>query len=873
MKVGIIGTGQAGRLHTMCYKNIPGTDVVAGMDIDNSKAIKWGDEHGIAKIYTDYLEMIHNEELDIVSICTFSPSHCEIVSRIIEQGIVKGIICEKPMAYTLAEADQMIELSNNTNIKLFVNIQRRFSDHHQRTKISIDNGDIGKLCEIYISMYEDFFDYGPHFLDIMRMYGGEVEAVLGQIGNIPNQKCGKGYYPAMPVIGTFKFKNGCYGFIETITQNGMFRLVGDKKEIILKLDDGTGGWEKAFNLMVNDITNNTNNSPSTALNGRKNLELILAVYESARQSREIFLPLELKREHPLDLMHDNKLAGINNQCKALIEVLEDEHFEAGEYSEAMEHFLKILFVFACNTKDCTVELGSGKFNSTMALGLGSQITGAEFFSIDMQDKKSEGEQKLCKYGINCKFIHSDSIIAGQEWDGRTIDLLYIDTSHTYEQTLGELETWWRFVKIGGFIILHDTSAYDDVSAAIWQFTKGKTDWIFFNIPICAGLGILWRIDNTHFESENVLDTGLNRLISSVHALTSVIKDIVIDAVVSSPMPEASFRQPLVSCQPINKGKILIGFDGIYVSQDGAYGSRGRYALYMAEALKSVGYTVHLYAMHYLWNYSTITQSTTSGKTDYDTYDRIIAFSDPDFKDYTDEMGEHFKNIDSEKLYLVTHTDRVFSLIDEIQWSHIITWEMSCADLLRNKGRIEEIDTWYPALKIVEEQEKNLVIATVRYAQDAHRTFKIFSTIHKDFDFKFYALAGQFLTQTSEGIDSYMMLQGSEFIDVLPKCPYPTFLKMLSKAVLYVEPTINAPIWTPAEAVMQKAMAIRPEGKDEYFIGKNLLSIQNLDDENELLSVVDKFKNITGEYLPLIDEIRQTFDFRKQQERLLEILHL
>ena len=118
-RVGIIGCGRPWKsqgasgfgmanFHANGYTASPDTTIVALADINLDNARAFQAEHGGERIYTDYQEMLAQEQLDIVSICTWPHHHAPMVIAAAEAG-VKAIHCEKPMAPSYAEALQMVD--------------------------------------------------------------------------------------------------------------------------------------------------------------------------------------------------------------------------------------------------------------------------------------------------------------------------------------------------------------------------------------------------------------------------------------------------------------------------------------------------------------------------------------------------------------------------------------------------------------------------------------------------------------------------------------------------------------------------------------------------------------------------------------------
>ena len=111
-RVGIIGCGGIAHAHAKGYL-ARGLDIVAAADVRKERLAKFRQLYEVGNLYDDYRQMLTKEELDLVSICTWPTLHSEMTVDVAEAD-VKGILCEKPMATCLAEADKMIEACDKT---------------------------------------------------------------------------------------------------------------------------------------------------------------------------------------------------------------------------------------------------------------------------------------------------------------------------------------------------------------------------------------------------------------------------------------------------------------------------------------------------------------------------------------------------------------------------------------------------------------------------------------------------------------------------------------------------------------------------------------------------------------------------------------
>lgn len=132
INVGIIGCGGiAFGKHMPSLKKLPDVRLVAFCDIDREKAERAAKEFGesSSKTYTDYQELLKDNSIDVVHVCTPNNTHAEITIAALESG--KHVMCEKPMAKTYAEAKAMVEAAKRTGKKLTIGYQNRFRQDSQ----------------------------------------------------------------------------------------------------------------------------------------------------------------------------------------------------------------------------------------------------------------------------------------------------------------------------------------------------------------------------------------------------------------------------------------------------------------------------------------------------------------------------------------------------------------------------------------------------------------------------------------------------------------------------------------------------------------------------------------------------------------------
>lgn len=146
VKVGIIGCGGiANGKHMPSLKKLKNVELVAFCDIIQERAEKAAKEYGVegAKVYTDYKELLKDEQIEVVHVCTPNRSHSFITIDSLEAG--KNVMCEKPMAKTTKEAMDMIEAAKRTGKKLTIGYQNRYRADSTYLKRACENEELGEI--------------------------------------------------------------------------------------------------------------------------------------------------------------------------------------------------------------------------------------------------------------------------------------------------------------------------------------------------------------------------------------------------------------------------------------------------------------------------------------------------------------------------------------------------------------------------------------------------------------------------------------------------------------------------------------------------------------------------------------------------------
>jgi len=349
--VGVVGCGAIAAAHAQAAHELEETKLIAVCDVVEEKARALAERFG-ADWYTDYDKMLEREDIDVVSICVPSGMHAEYGIKAAKAK--KHIICEKPLEVTLEKCDALIRAARENGVKLGGIFQRRFMDDIKLMKKLVEEGRLGKIAladmdmKIYRSQaYYDsgewrgtwaldgggcLMNQGVHFVDSLLWIMGPVEWVEAEIGTLAHN-----IEVEDTAVAILKFKNGALGAIKATTSAYLdvgtrLSVCGDKGSVLWDETSGPGqitflkiegedekkilenlkkeiettetspipftsgpGWLKLHLLNFRDIIRAIIEDREPLITGeeaRKAVELILAIYESAKTNKRVYLPLE-----------------------------------------------------------------------------------------------------------------------------------------------------------------------------------------------------------------------------------------------------------------------------------------------------------------------------------------------------------------------------------------------------------------------------------------------------------------------------------------------------------------------------------------------------------------------------------------------------
>jgi len=336
-KASIIGCGRMSHGHAHAYQNA-GIPLVAVADISEEALNNYRKNYSIKRTYTDYKKMLDKVKPDLVSIVTHDRLHCQMVVDAAVSG-VKGIVCEKPMAMNLEEADKMLEACDKSNSTLTISHQRYYMPQYSQARELIAQGALGNIrsAEAYLAPMCIHTD-GTHTIHMLLSLLGdpEIEHLIAQIDGNSNYTY---YGHRCEDAGTafFYFKNDVYAHMtwgmasrnpnillnpslkyyyhcfiihgdegrleldgdlphnESAKEKKLVRIIRGKEMEVVPLD-----WPPKQNPIMLEIQEliksikTGEKHPLGGQNGRTVLETIMGIYESSRRRGVVKFPVQVK---------------------------------------------------------------------------------------------------------------------------------------------------------------------------------------------------------------------------------------------------------------------------------------------------------------------------------------------------------------------------------------------------------------------------------------------------------------------------------------------------------------------------------------------------------------------------------------------------
>lgn len=342
---GIIGAGMISHIHAMAIQAIPGANVTGVYNINKTKADQFAEKHN-CKSFATIEEMANHPDIDVVCVCTPSGLHLEPALACIAAG--KHCIIEKPLEITLERCDAIIEAAEKKGVKVAVIFNSRFYEASQLIKCTIEESRFGNLVlgDAYVKWHRSdayyksspwrgtwkldgggaLMNQGIHSVDLLQWYMGPVTSVQAFSANRQH----KNIEVEDTVVASLQFASGALGSIEASTAV----YPGSLKQIEIMGTEGTAVLQES-NILAWDFLHHKEedrevrerlmrqsvghgggaSNPADisfmghqkqiedmimalerggqplvdGIEGRKSVEIVLAVYKSAQSGKIVYL--------------------------------------------------------------------------------------------------------------------------------------------------------------------------------------------------------------------------------------------------------------------------------------------------------------------------------------------------------------------------------------------------------------------------------------------------------------------------------------------------------------------------------------------------------------------------------------------------------
>lgn len=254
LKWGVAGCGRfAEQTFLPTIKVLRKSVVTSLYSSDLNRAKSLADKFGIEKHFNNYDDFLKSD-INAVYISSANVNHYQQVMEAAKAG--KHILCEKPLAMSSSEAEEMVKTCEQNNVQLTVNYVYRFHPLITKSKEIIANQMLGKIVSINLSFNIDappgsnfrfnksqsgggaLRDLGTHMIDLLRYFGGEIISINGVVDNVIYKSEVEDFSCAI-----VKFENGGYGFFNVSFNNkkafNRIEILGHKGAI--SLDNLIGG--------------------------------------------------------------------------------------------------------------------------------------------------------------------------------------------------------------------------------------------------------------------------------------------------------------------------------------------------------------------------------------------------------------------------------------------------------------------------------------------------------------------------------------------------------------------------------------------------------------------------------------------------------
>jgi len=337
-RVALAGCGRISKNHFEAIDKVDGLELVAVCDPDPDRAAQAGAQWKVPH-FTSYEKLLKDGKADVITIATPSGLHADQGVAAAQAG--KHVVMEKPMAISLTGADALVHACDKAGVQLFVVKQNRLNPPVQLLKRAVDRERFGRIymasCTVHWARPQEYYDQAPwrgtwefdggafmnqasHYVDLIQWLMGPVESVMAKTATLARR-----IETEDTGVAILKFRSGALGTIQVTmlayprNLEGSLTILGEKGSAKIggtavnkiehwqfaeyddddKLVDAVetsppnvyGLGHQGYYRNVLAVLRGEAKPDTDGRAGRKSLELILGIYESAKTGREVPLPL------------------------------------------------------------------------------------------------------------------------------------------------------------------------------------------------------------------------------------------------------------------------------------------------------------------------------------------------------------------------------------------------------------------------------------------------------------------------------------------------------------------------------------------------------------------------------------------------------
>ena len=349
VKIGLVGTGGISHAHMLGYSKLAEegkVELVAACDLNVARAEAWAKKFGFKEVYASHTEMLEKSDIDAISVCTWNNGHAPITIDALNAG--KHVLCEKPPAMTVAEAEAMRDAEVRNGKILMIGFVRRFGRNADLVLDFYKNGFFGDInyskvavtrrCGCPLGWFANsklsgggpLIDNGVHLIDLVRYLTGKPHAVscyASTYNNMGSRTHVKGidrYSSVDPssfndvedlAVGLVKFDNGMtmnleFSYSQEIEEGVVGveiygskggAIVEPKLRLMTEMNDymvnitpeiNVPPFEKVFEAEIRhfvDCVNGETQCRNGIEDGIELMRIITSMYESARTGHEVII--------------------------------------------------------------------------------------------------------------------------------------------------------------------------------------------------------------------------------------------------------------------------------------------------------------------------------------------------------------------------------------------------------------------------------------------------------------------------------------------------------------------------------------------------------------------------------------------------------